>query len=145
MVSRLRQSSCLLTSSLWRNILRGKSTTSRNDTSPDSAHEKPNRGMPLYTASAQRFARWDSHRSLRLSAGSLLLTSSIIHLQLFFTHTTGHTPPISQKTSEPKVHEVSRNSRIVWCIEPSSHFLIIFLFCMLLCHSIQSLYEFNFT
>ena len=64
-----------------------------------------------------------SHYSLRFSAGSIfLLTSSFIHLQLFFSHTTGHTPPISQKTSEPKVHEVSRNPRIVRCIEPSSHF-----------------------
>ena len=64
-----------------------------------------------------------SHYSLRFSAGTFfLLTSSFIHLQLFFTHTTGHTHPISQKTSEPKVHEVSRNPRIVRCIEPSSHF-----------------------
>ena len=44
---------------------------------------------------------------------SFFLRPSFIHLQLFFTHTTEHTPPISQETSEPKVHEVSRNPRIV--------------------------------
>ena len=67
----------------------------------------------------------------------LLLHTSAIRLhtssffQLFHNHSHGHTFPIAQKTSEPKVHEVSRYSRIFRMIEPS-HFRLSS--CSVCCH-----------
>ena len=64
-------------------------------------------------------------------------TSYIIHLpsfQLFVHQTYRHTFPVTQKTSEPKVHEVSWYSHVVRTIE-LSHFSFIFLSCSPLWHS----------
>ncbi len=96
-------------------------------TSPDSVHEEPNRGMPIYCYCVRptfaditpSFTSYFSHQ-----------TSYIIHLpsfQLFIHHHTyGHTFPVTQKTSEPKVHEVSRYSHISRIIE-LSHISLLFL------------------
>lgn len=88
---------------------------------PDSAHEEPSRGCP-YTVCV-RVQPLPPH-TLHHSSAIRLHTSSF--LQLFIHHTYGHTFPITQKASEPKVHEVSRYSRIVRTIE-LSHFSLIFL------------------
>ncbi len=68
------------------------------------------------------------HLSLHISA-IRLHTSSF--LQLFIHQTYGHTFPISQETSEPKVHEVCRYSRIFRMIKPS-HFCLSS--CSVCCH-----------
>ena len=60
--------------------------------------------------------------------------NSYISRQLFVHQSTGHSFPITQKTSEPKVHKVCRDSRVVRTIE-QSHLSIIFLFSFSLCHS----------
>ena len=53
-----------------------------------------------------------------------LRPTSYISRQLFIRHqSTEHTFPIAQKTSEPKVHEVCRDSRVVRTIE-LSHFCL---------------------
>ena len=52
----------------------------------------------------------------------LLITS----IQLFHLKSYGHTFPVTEKASEPKVHEVSRYSRIFRIIE-LSHFSLLFL------------------
>ena len=65
------------------------------------------------------------HLLLLHTSAIRLHTSSF--LQLFIHHQTyGHTFPITEKASEPKVHEVSRYSRILRIIEPS-HFSLLFL------------------
>ena len=73
--------------------------------------------MLIYTACV-RVQPLPPH-TLHHSSAIRLHTSSF--LQLFIHHTYGHTFPITQKASEPKVHEVSRYSRIFRMIEPS-HF-----------------------
>ena len=78
----------------------------RRTESGDAAYTTYVRSRPLPTP---------HHLLLHISA-IRLQTSSF--LQLFIHHQThGHNYPITEKTSEPKVHEVSRYSRIVRPIE----------------------------
>ena len=63
------------------------------------------------------------HLPLLHTSAIILHTSSF--LQLFHNHSYGHTFPITEKTSEPKVHKVSRYSRIFRIIE-LSHFSLLF-------------------
>ena len=102
---------------LW-NVKSPKTTSSKSITSssasaaynehpPTQSTKKPNRGMSIYCHCVKP--------ALADATSSIILQPSAIQhlpsLQLFFTHTTGHTHPISQKTSESKVHEVCRYSQ----------------------------------
>ena len=71
------------------------------------------------------------HPLLLHTSAIRLHTSSF--LQPFHSLSHGHTFPITEKTSEPKVHEVSRYSRVVRTIE-LSHFSFLFLVLFMSCH-----------
>ena len=90
--------------------------SSRRTESGDAVYTTYVRSRPLPT----------SHILLLHTSAIRLHTSSF--LQLFILHQSyGHTFPISQKTSEPKVHEVSRYSRVFRMIELSHFSLLLFL------------------
>lgn len=68
---------------------------------PTQFHQEPNRGMPYIPRRCEA----------TFAAPQLLLLTSYISRQLFIRHqSTGRTFPVAQEASEPKVHEVSRNS-----------------------------------
>ena len=109
--------------------------TSENDTSPDSVHEETESGDAAYTTYVRSRSLPTSHHLLLHTSAIRLHTSSF--LQLFIHHQSyGHTFPISQKTSEPKVHEVSRYSRIFRMIAPSHFYLSS---CLVYCYGIAVL------
>ena len=59
------------------------------------------------------FVRFLAKRPSPPHSSYFLRHTSYISRQLFVHQTYGHTFPIPQKTSEPKVHEVCRDSRVV--------------------------------
>ena len=101
----------------------------RNATSPDPVHEETESGDAAYTTYVRSRPLSTPHLHLLHTSAIILHTSSF--LQLFIHQSYGHTFPITQKTSEPKVHEVSRYSLILRMIKPS-HFRVSS--CSVCCH-----------
>ena len=88
---------------------------------PRPVRKEPIGGCPYTACVRVRPLPTPHHLSLHTSA--IRLHTSF---QLFIHQSYGHTFPVTEKASEPKVHEVSRYSRIFRIIE-LSHFSLLFL------------------
>ena len=103
----------------------------QNDASPDSAHEKPNRGMPIYIPPVPNGSPIEIATIPCASPQEpIVLIIPHAYTQLFHHQSYGHTFSIPNEPAKSEVHQIPSHPVMICSIElPHSYYLWCFLQC----------------